>query len=89
MPLMSMPRMRRGDPLRLVRAGGQLHAAGLATPADEDLGLDDDRARPGGEDALGRRACLGDGVGDLPAGHGQALGDEQRLGVGFLDLHER
>ncbi len=44
---------------------------------------------PGGEDALGRRACLGDRVGDLPAGDGQALGDEQRLGVGFLDLHER
>ena len=31
----------------------------------------------------------GDGVGDLPAGDGQALGDEQRLGVGFLDLHAR
>jgi hypothetical protein len=28
-------------------------------------------------------------VGDLPAGDGQALGDEQRLGVGFLEFHAR
>ena len=27
------------------------------------------------------------GVGDLPGGDGQPLGDEQRLRVGFLDLH--
>ena len=44
-------------------------------------------AGAGGEDPLGRGARLGGGVGDLPGGHGQALGDEQRLGVGFLDLH--
>ena len=43
----------------------------------------------GGEEPLGRGARLGDRVGDLPAGDRQALGDEQRLGVGFLDLHGR
>ena len=42
---------------------------------------------PAGEEPLGGGARLVDGVGDLPGGDGQALGDEQRLGVGFLDLH--
>ena len=42
-----------------------------------------------GEEPLGGRARLGGGVGDLPRRDGQALGDEQRLGVGFLDLHAR
>ena len=68
---------------------GELDAAGLAAAADEDLGLDDDRRGAAGEDPLGRGACLRDGVGDLPGGDRQALGDEQRLGVGFLDLHAR
>ena len=68
--------------------GRKLDAAGLAAPADEDLGLDHDGAGAAGEDPLGGGTRLGDGVGDLPAGHGQALGDEQGLGVGFLDLHE-
>ena len=45
MPLMSMPRMAAATVLGLVGARGELHAAGLAAPADEDLGLDHDRAR--------------------------------------------
>ena len=87
MPLMSMPEDGAGDALRLVRVAGELHAAGLAAPADEDLGLDDDLAGARGEDPLGGRARLAGGVGDLPGRDRQALGDEQRLGVGFLDLH--
>ena len=39
------PEDRRRDALRLVRAGGELHAARLAATADEDLRLDDDRRR--------------------------------------------
>ena len=73
MPLMSMPRICAGDRLGLVRAAGELDAAGLAAAADEDLGLDDDpvgtvaRGRPRAWVArLGRRACHG------PAGHRQA-----------------
>ena len=68
----------------------ELHAAGLAAPADEDLGLDDDLARqPAAEEPLGRRPRLGRGVGDLPGRDRQALGDEQRLGVGFVEFHAR
>ena len=78
----------RRDLLGLVGAGGKLHAAGLAAPADEDLGLDDDRAGTARQDPLGGGTRLGDGVGDLPVGYGQALRDEQGLCVGFLDLHE-
>ena len=66
----------------------QLHAAGLAPAADEDLGLDHDGAGAAAQDPFRGGARLGHGVGDLPVGYGQALGDEQRLGVGFLDLHE-
>ena len=42
MPLMSMPRIAPGDRLGLVGVGRELHAAGLAAAADEDLGLDHD-----------------------------------------------
>ncbi len=58
------------------------------------------RARPDRDDDLpadrtlsqeppGGRPDLVDGAGDLPGRDRQALGDEQRLGVGFLDLHGR
>ena len=79
---------RRGDVARPRRRDrGELHAAGLAAAADEDLGLDHDRLGAGAEEPFGGGARLVDGVGDLPVGDRQALGDEQRLGVGFLDLH--
>ena len=75
------------DRFRLVRRAGQLDAAGLAPAADEDLGLDDDPVGAGRQEPLGGRARLGRRPGDLPRRDGQALGEEQRLGVGFLDLH--
>ena len=80
---------RLGDLLRLVRRAGELHAAGLAAAADQDLGLDHDLVGAGGEEPFRRGPCLGRGVGDLPGRHRQALGDEQRLGVGFLEFHAR
>ncbi len=82
---------RPGDASGLVGRAGELHATGLAPATDEDLGLDDDLPadRTLGEEATSGRAGLVDGVGDLPGGDRQALGDEQRLGVGFLDLHGR
>ena len=69
---------RAGDALGLVGGAGELHAAGLAPPADEDLGLDHDLLGAGGEEPFGRGPRLLDGVGDLPGGDRQALGDEQR-----------
>ena len=79
---------RPGDRLRLRGVRGELHAAGLAAPADEHLGLDDDRVGAQGESPLRGRPCLGRRPGDFPGGDRQALGHEEGLGVGFLDLHE-
>ena len=78
---------RLGHGRRLVRGARELDAAGLASAADQDLGLDDDLVGAPGEEALGGGTGLLDGVGDGPGRDRQALGDEQRLGVGFLDLH--
>ena len=90
MPLMSMPRIASATAARLVDRAGELDAAGLAAAADEHLGLDRRPCRhPSARKRSRRGACLVDGVGDLPGRDGQALGDEQRLGVGFLDLHGR
>ena len=86
---MSIPRIAPATSPRLVRGTGQLHAAGLAAAADEHLGLDDDLAGAFVEEPLGGRDGLVDGVGDGPRRDRQALGDEQRLRVGFLDLHGR
>ena len=44
---------------------------------------------PAVEERRGRVACLGRGVGDGPGRDRQALGHEQRLGVGFLEFHAR
>ena len=88
MPLMSMPKIARGDPLGLVRGGRELHAAGLAAPADEDLRLDDDRACAGTGSARRPRvppARYGRPPSRVRAGPGRRAG----IGVGFLDLHER
>ena len=78
------------DVLGLVGGGGELDAARLAATADEHLGLDDHLAGGVariGEEPDGGGARLGGGAGDLPGGDGEPLGDEQRLRVGFLDLH--
>ena len=90
MPLISRPRIAAGDVLGLVGGRGELDAAGLAATADEDLGLDHDLVGPGGEEAARRRTRASAAVwATSHGGNGQALGDEQRLGVGFLDLHAR
>ena len=76
-----------GNALGRLLVVGQLHPAGLAAPADQHLRLDHHGGRAVAEEASGRRACLGHRAGDRPRGYGQALREEQRLGVGFLDLH--
>ena len=80
------------DVLGLVRGRRELDAAGLAPAADQDLGLDHDLAggiAGVGEEADGGGARLRRRAGDLPGGDRQPLGDEQRLRVGFVDLHAR
>ena len=80
----------RRDVLGLVGVAGEPHAAGLAAAADEDLGLDHHLAGRVGrvvEEPDGGRSGLGGRPGHLPRGDRQALGEEQRLRVGFVDLH--
>ncbi len=73
--------------LRFIGASRELDPAGLAASADEDLGLHDDPVRAVGQHSLRRGTRLGHRPGDRPGGDGQALGEEERLGVRFLDLH--
>ena len=78
-----------GDVLRLVGGACELHAAGFPPAADEHLRLDHHLA--GGVGGIGEE-CHGGcpGLGrrqrDLPWRDGQALGYQQGLGVGFVDL---
>ena len=67
----------------------QLHAAGLAAPSDEHLRLDHDLGRSGREKVLRGGSRVRTRARDGPGRHRQALGDEERLRVGFLDLHGR
>ena len=76
--------------LGLIGGGSQPDATGLAPTADQHLGLDHDlagRVRRVREVPDRGLAGLGWGAGDGPRGHWHTLGDEERLGVGFLDLH--
>ena len=78
-----------GDVLGLVGRAGELHAAGFPPAPDEHLGLDHHLARGVGrigQEPDGGRPGLGRRQRDLPWGNGQALGDQQGLGVGFVDL---
>ena len=88
MPLMSMPRMAAAT----VSASSALDASftppALPRPPTRTWALITTALGAGRQDPLRGGARLGHGVGDLPVGYGQALGDEQGLGVGFLDLHE-
>ena len=80
----------RRDVLGLIGVAGKPDAAGLAAPADQDLGLDDHlagRVRGVAEEPDGGRTGLGGRPRNLPRGDGQSLGEEQRLRVGFVDLH--
>ncbi len=78
-----------GDQLGLFGEAGELHPARLAAAADQDLGLDDDLPGASGEEGLGGLAGLVSAMRDGPGGDRQALGDEQGLGVGFLEFHAR
>ena len=80
-----MPRMllRVLARLRLVR--GELHAAGLAAPADQHLRLDDDRVA----DLVGRADGLLDGRDGSPGRHLQAVTGEQLLALVLQQVHLR
>ena len=86
-PLDVHPQNPCADLPGLSGARGQLHSAGLAAAAHENLGLDDHATRAGGEEALGRHLHLIRVAGHFPGRHGQSLGEQERLRVGFLDLH--
>ena len=72
-----------GPLLRLLRRGGELHAAGLAAAADQDLGLDHDRAA----DALGGGAGLLGRRGRLALEERHAVAREDLLAPILLELH--
>ena len=63
---------------------GQLDAARLAAPADQDLGLDDHRVA----ELLGRLDGLGDGRRRPSVGHGNAVLLEELLALIFEEVHE-
>ncbi len=71
------------------RRTGELHAAGLAAPADKHLCLDDNAAGPRVEERSGGRLDFSRRSGHLPRRHRQPLGQHERLRVGFLNLHAR
>jgi hypothetical protein len=64
-----------------------MHSAGLAAPADQNLGLDDHSAGAGIEKARRRGPDFGDRARKFPGRNRQALGYQERLCVGFLNLH--
>ena len=82
MPLMSSPRISRARSSASAGVRGQLHAAGLAAAADENLRLDDDRAA----DALGGGARLLGGGRDLAIEQRHAMAGEDLLGPILLEL---
>ncbi len=69
-----------GDRLR------ELDAARLAAPAGVDLRLDD--PDPAAQPARGVRSFFR-GRGDETGGHGDAVADEELLGLVFVQVHER
>ena len=87
MPLMSMPRIELAT-----RSASSVLAASFTPPAlprppTRTWALMTTDPTPVGQDPFGGGARLRGRVGDLPGGHGQPLGHQQGLGVGFLDLH--
>ena len=62
---------------------GELHAAGLAAPADLHLRLHDDRIA----DAVGGRDGVVDGLGDLAGGDRDAVAGEQLLALVLEQIH--
>jgi len=64
---------------------GHLDAAGLAAPADQDLGLDDARVA----DLVGRGDGLGDGRGGTPVGDGDTVAGEELLALVLEEVDPR
>ncbi len=62
---------------------GQLHAAGLAAAADQDLRLDDDRVA----DLLGGADGVGDGRYRLAGGNLQTVAGEELLALILEQVH--
>ena len=65
--------------------GGQLHPAGLAAPADQDLRLDDHRVA----DLVRRGHRILDGRDGLAVGHLQAVTGEELLALILKKVHWR
>ena len=88
MPLIVRARIAAATVSASSGRAGQLHAAGLAPSADEDLGLDrrPGRRRPPGTARRPARASAGVRA-TSQRGTGSPWASEQGLGVGFLDLH--
>ena len=82
MPLMSMPRICAGDGARPPRPmPASFTPPALPRPPTSTWALMTTLPAPAVEEPLRGRARLGRRVGDLLGGDGQALGDEERLGV--------
>ena len=62
---------------------GELHAAGLAAPADLDLRLDDDRVA----ERIGHLHGVVDGVGDVAGRDGDAVAGEELLALVLEQVH--
>ncbi len=84
-PLMSIPRMFWACSRSLGLVVGQLHSTGLAAPADQHLGLDDDRVA---HLVRGRHSVLDGGHG-LACRHLQPVAGEQLLALVLEQVHVR
>ncbi len=71
----------------LYGGAGELDTTGLAAPADQNLGLDDYPLGPAVEEDPRCGLDLCRRPSHFPRGHGQSLGQQERLRVSFLDLH--
>ena len=82
-PWMSIPRMFVACSSASASIRGELHAAGLAAPADQHLGLHDD----GIADLVSRRDGVLDRRHGLAVGHPQAVAGKQLLALVLEQVH--
>ena len=87
MPLMSEDLSADGGCFR--RRAGELHAAGFAASADQNLRFDDNSVGTRIDERSRGRLNFGGRSSHFPGRYGQSLGQHQRLRVGFLNLHAR
>jgi hypothetical protein len=73
--------------LGLRRTCGELDAAGLTSPADEDLGLDDDLGYPTCEEAFGDGAGASGGGGHICIRDGETGSRKKLSRLSLVDLH--